>query len=100
MDNTEKFLLNAKGVIERGSADYCHLDKKNKDISDNQKGFQWGTWVAQLVKHPTSAQVRISRFVSSSSMLGSVLNTCLERERETEHERGRGRERERGRHRI
>ena len=73
MDNTEKFLLNAKGVIERGSADYCHLDKKNKDISDNQKGFQWGTWVAQLVKHPTSAQVRISRFVSSSPVSGSVL---------------------------
>ena len=32
-----------------------------------------GAWVAQLVKHPTSAQVMNSRFVSSSPMLGSVL---------------------------
>ena len=33
----------------------------------------WGTWVAQLVKRPTSAQVMISRFMSSSPALGSVL---------------------------
>ena len=33
----------------------------------------WGTWVAQSVKHPTSAQVMISRFVSSSPTSGSVL---------------------------
>ena len=26
----------------------------------------WGTWVAQLVKRPTSAQVMVSRFMSSS----------------------------------
>ena len=32
-----------------------------------------GAWVAQLVKRPTSAQVMISRFVSSSPTLGSVL---------------------------
>ena len=32
-----------------------------------------GAWVAQLVKRPTSAQVMISRFVSSSPMSGSVL---------------------------
>ena len=32
-----------------------------------------GAWVAQLVKHPSSPQVRISRFVSSSPALGSVL---------------------------
>ena len=32
-----------------------------------------GTWVAQLVKHPTSAQVMISWFVSLSPVLGSVL---------------------------
>ena len=31
------------------------------------------SWVAQSVKHPTSAQVMISRFVSSSPTLGSVL---------------------------
>ena len=32
-----------------------------------------GTWVAQSVKHPTLAQVMISRFVSSSPASGSVL---------------------------
>ena len=31
------------------------------------------TWVAQLVKHLTSAQVMISQFVSLSPALGSVL---------------------------
>ena len=33
----------------------------------------WGTWVAQSVKCPTSAQVMISRSVSSSPGSGSVL---------------------------
>ena len=33
----------------------------------------WGAWVAQLVERPTSAQVMISQFVSSSPVLGSVL---------------------------
>ena len=32
-----------------------------------------GAWEAQLVEHPTSAQVMLSRFVSSSSVWGSVL---------------------------
>ena len=32
-----------------------------------------GTWVAQLVEWPTSARVMISRSVSSSPTLGSVL---------------------------
>ena len=32
-----------------------------------------GAWVAQLIKHPTLAQVMISRFVSSSPVSGSVL---------------------------
>ena len=34
---------------------------------------QMGTWVAQSVKPPTSAQVMISQFVSSSPTSGSVL---------------------------
>ena len=39
-----------------------------------------GTWVAQSVERPTSAQVLISRFVSSSPALGSVLTAqSLER---------------------
>ena len=33
----------------------------------------WGTWVAQSVGRPTSAQVMISRSVSSSPASGSVL---------------------------
>ena len=33
----------------------------------------WGTWVAQSVEHPTSAQVTVSRLVSSGPALGSVL---------------------------
>ena len=33
----------------------------------------WGDWVAQSVKHPTSAQVTISWFVGSSPASGSVL---------------------------
>ena len=37
------------------------------------KYFVGGTWVAQPLKSPTSAQVTISRFVSSSPMSGSVL---------------------------
>ena len=37
------------------------------------RGLWGGTWVAQLVKHPTSAQVMILGFVGSSPMLGSVL---------------------------
>ena len=32
-----------------------------------------GTWVAQSVKRPTSAQVMISQFVNSSPVSGSVL---------------------------
>ena len=32
----------------------------------------WGAWVAWLVKRPTSAQVTISRSVSSSPASGSV----------------------------
>ena len=33
----------------------------------------WGAWVAQSVKRPASAQVMISRFVSSGPALGSLL---------------------------
>ena len=37
-----------------------------------------GTWVAQAVERPTSAQVTVSRFVSSSPASGSVLTNSLE----------------------
>ena len=38
-----------------------------------RKGHSWGAWVAQLVKHLTSAQVTISWSVSSSPASGSAL---------------------------
>ena len=37
------------------------------------KTKSWGAWVAQLLEYPTSAQVMISRFVSSSPVWDSVL---------------------------
>ena len=33
-----------------------------------------GAWVAQLVKHPTLAQITISPFISSSPASGSLLS--------------------------
>ena len=33
----------------------------------------WGTWVAESVEHPTSAQVMILGFMSSSPLSGSAL---------------------------
>ena len=38
-----------------------------------EKGQTRGTWVAQLVGHPTSAQVTVSQLVSSSPTSSSVL---------------------------
>ena len=42
---------------------------------DRETETEWGTWVAQSVEHPTSAQVMISQSVSSSLALGSMLTT-------------------------
>ena len=39
----------------------------------------WGVWVAQLVEYPTSAQVVISRFMSSRPGSGSPLSACRHR---------------------
>ena len=39
----------------------------------NQKGWEWGAWVAQLVERPTSAQIMTSWFVGLSPTSGSVL---------------------------
>ena len=51
---------------------YTHIrtDTAKALARRNKKG---GTWVAQLVKHLTLAQVMISWFVGSSPALGSVL---------------------------
>ena len=42
-------------------------------LGNFRKECPWGGWVAQLVKHPTSAQVMISRLMSLSPAWGSVL---------------------------
>ena len=39
----------------------------------NKSHRTWGTWVAQSIKRPTSAQVMISRLVTSGPTSGSVL---------------------------
>ena len=41
-------------------------------IITSSKSLPRGSWVAQSVEHPTSAQVMISRLVSSSPASGSV----------------------------
>ena len=42
-------------------------------MRSKKKNTFWGTWVAQLVEHPTSAPVTISQFMGSSPTSGSVL---------------------------
>ena len=42
-------------------------------VSEKRIVVPWGAWVARSVKRPTSAQVMISRSVSSSPVSGSVL---------------------------
>ena len=44
-----------------------------RGVAELNKRHVRGAWVAQSVKLPTSAPVMISRFVSSSPVLGSVL---------------------------
>ena len=49
------------------------LVKEERATVTGSKTRLGGAWVTQLVKGPASAQVMISRFVSSSPALGSVL---------------------------
>ena len=44
-----------------------------REVSGLKTERSRGAWVAQLVEHPTSAQVMISRFMSSSPASGSLL---------------------------
>ena len=47
---------------------------QGQEYDDKQKfSPSWAAWLAQLVKHATSAQVMISQSVGSSPVLGSVL---------------------------
>ena len=57
-----------------------HLQMPGLINTWHNKNIKWyrGTWVAQSVKHRTSAQVMISQFVSSSPASGSVLTACSE----------------------
>ena len=47
--------------------------KKKINIKLKKSKEAWGTWVAQSVKRPTSAQVMISEFMGSSPASGSAL---------------------------
>ena len=49
------------------------LGEKRKNKTDTRMPEDRGAWVAQSVERPTLAQVRISQFVSSSPVSGSVL---------------------------
>ena len=58
--------------MKRSSSIKLQQQQKNKDAFKNIDEL-WGSWVAQSVKRPTSAQVMISQFVSRSPMSGFVL---------------------------
>ena len=49
------------------------LDVTEKIYICFKKDQAWGAWVAQSIKRLTSAQVKISQFVSWSPISGSVL---------------------------
>ena len=57
------------------SSKKLNFNKNVKQYGDllTVKKYDRGAWVAQSVKHPTSAMVRISQFISSSPASGSVL---------------------------
>ena len=54
-----------------------YQSERNEELKYLKNGINLryfrGAWVAQLVGRPTSAQVMISQFVSSSAASGSVL---------------------------
>ena len=60
---TKRITRPQTGQINLSSCLQCSLQKSSK----------WGAWVAQSVKPPTSAQVMISRSMSSNPTSGSVL---------------------------
>ena len=55
--------------VQLGAGD----SKTNKIKSSQEKGWKWGTWVAQSVEGPTSAQAMISQVMGSDPELGSAL---------------------------
>ena len=52
--------------------DKCRKRSKEVPRQPTRRRDYWGAWVAQSVKRPTSPQVMISQFVSSSPTPGSV----------------------------
>ena len=67
-DTDAIFLSLARRTMETGQPMYV-----GRTVDRLQMPHSWGAWVAQLVEHPTSAQVMISQSVSSSRASGSVL---------------------------
>ena len=64
------YTLISKKLFNNQITSPSFLSKGQKDLRPDPSG---GAWVAQSVKHPTSAQVKTSRFVSLSPASGSVL---------------------------
>ena len=59
-------------MIEKDSLNcsiWGYRSSENKNVK-KKKCLIWGAWVAQLVERPTSAQVRVSQFVSLSPPSG------------------------------
>ena len=57
---------------------YLGLEKSSSTMFWRPAEKYAGAWVAQLVKRPTSAQLKISRLLSLSPVSGSVLADSLE----------------------
>ena len=71
--------LTDAGVLTRRSCERQRGGDQQTGVGGAQGGdwgknldILWGTWVAQSVKPPTSAQVMISQFMGSSPALGSM----------------------------
>ena len=57
-----------KGLPKGGS-----IGRVSSKHATSETSASWATWLAQLVKRPTVAQVMISQFMGSSPALGSAL---------------------------
>ena len=71
-----KYTQNVQGVYMITNTNVlqtCEHMKTMFNFTKYKNEIWWGTWVAQSVECPTSAQIMISQFMSSSPPLGSLL---------------------------
>ena len=73
LDKKKGFLCSETSCEEQNDYKLPFGDIKDKYLPIYRINLFRGTWVAQLVGHPTSAQVMISLLVSWRPMLGSAL---------------------------